>query len=1089
MTHRPRALIAALLLLAPASARAQERPEVLTPETFTGLTFRSIGPAATSGRISEIAVDPTRSSTWYVAVSSGGVWKTENAGTTFEPIFDGEGSYSIGCVAIDPNDPLTVWVGTGENNNQRSVAYGDGVYKSVDGGAHWKRVGLEASEHVARILVDPRDSDVVFVAAQGPLWSAGGDRGLHKTEDGGGTWSRVLEISEHTGVSDAWLEPGNADVIYAAAHQRRRHVWTYLGGGPESAIYKSTDAGSTWRKLENGLPKGDKGRIGLAVSPVAPRLVYAMVEAEEGGFYRSSDGGENWEKRSDHATSGNYYVELVPDPRDVDRVYSMDTFMHVTEDGGESFHRAGQTDRHVDDHALWIDPENTDHLLAGCDGGVYESWDRAATWDFKANLPVTQFYKLEVDDAEPFYNVYGGTQDNFTLGGPSRTVNDHGIANADWIVTASGDGFQPRVDPEDPDTVYSQAQYGELVRHDRRTGEMVDIKPQEEPGDDPLRWNWDAPLIISPHSHTRLYFGAQRLFRSDDRGGSWTPVSGDLTRQIDRNQLKVMGRIWSVDAVAKNESTSPYGNLVALDESPLVEGLLYVGSDDGLVHVSEDGGGSWRRVETFPGVPERTYVNDVVASRHSADVVYSVFNNHKRGDFTPYARRSADRGRSWQAIASDLPERGSVYALVEDPAKPELLFAGTEFGVFFSIDTGASWTRLKGGVPTIAVRDLAIQEREGDLVLGTFGRGFYVLDDYTALRHVTRERLEQEAALFPVRRAYMFATAYPLGFPGKSFQGASFYAAPNPPYGAVFTYHLKEDLRSLGDARRESEAETAKSGGDTPYPSWERLREEDAEADPEIVLTVRDEDGGVVRHLAGPTQAGFQRVAWDLRYPPPEPVDLSPGERMPWQSPPRGPLAAPGRYSVELQKRVRGELTALGEPQRFEVVPLSAARLPEADRVELLAFQRKAGRLYRALLGAVEAAGEAQGRIEHLRAALVATPGADSAWRGELDGIEARLRRVTERLSGDETRASRSEPTPPSLEERLSRVVGDHWARTTAPTGTQERAYAIVAEEFPAVLEELRSVVETELRGLEERAEAAGAPWTPGRVPRWEPEG
>ncbi len=725
--------------LAASRKAAKGKPgPVLDAQTLKGLALRPIGPALTSGRITDIAVDPQHPWVFYVASASGGVWKTVNGGTTFEPVFDHEGSYSIGCVTVDPQNPSVVWVGTGENNSQRSVSFGDGVYRSDDGGAHWKNMGLKTSEHISKIVIDPRDDRVVWVAAQGPLWKNGGERGLYRTTDGGATWKAVLTISPRTGVTDVVLDPRNPDVVYAAAYQRQRHVWSLVDGGPESAIYKSTDGGATWRKLTNGLPKDvDLGRIGLAVAPSDVDVVYAIIEAAEGkgGFFRSTDRGETWEKRSDYMPrSPQYYNEIFCDPKDANRVYAMDTFMHVTEDGGKTWSKVPENHKHVDNHALWIDPRDTRHLRAGCDGGLYESWDRGRTWRFFANLPVTQFYRVAVDTSRPFYSVYGGTQDNATLGGPSRTVNDTGITNTDWFVTVFGDGFRPAIDPEDPDTVYSESQYGGLVRYDRRTGEMVDIQPQPAPGEPPLRWNWDTPLFVSPHHHTRLYVAAQKVYRSDDRGDTWKAISGDLTRGLDRNKLPLMGRVWGVDAVAKNASTSPYGNIVALTESPLVEGLLYAGTDDGLIQVTEDGGAHWRRIDRIPGVPERTYVSALVASAHDPDVVYAAFDNHKMGDFTPYVYRSADRGRTWTSIRADLPDRQVVHAVAEDDGDARLLFLGTEFGLWCSPDAGGHWIQLKGGLPTIAVRDLAVQKREHDLVLATFGRGFYILDDYTPLR-------------------------------------------------------------------------------------------------------------------------------------------------------------------------------------------------------------------------------------------------------------------------------------------------------------------------------------------------------------------
>jgi len=822
---------------------AEEETGPFTAGTFSGLELRPIGPALASGRISDIAVQPDDTKRYFVAVASGGVFKTVNAGTSWTPVFDDQGSYSIGCVTLDPNDPLVVWVGTGENNSQRSVGYGDGVYRSADGGRSWENMGLKASEHIGNIVVDPRDSNVVYVAAQGPLWAAGGDRGLYKTIDAGKTWERILEIDEHTGVNEVVIDPRNPDVLYASAYQRRRRVWTLIDGGPGSAIYKSIDAGATWSKLESGLPEVDMGRIGLAVSPVKPDVIYAIVEAQgkEGGVYRSRNAGSSWEKRSDYVSSSpQYYNELVPDPHDVNRVYSMDTWMHVTEDGGKSWSKVPENYKHVDNHALWIDPDDTDHLLSGCDGGVYETWDRGETWHFKPNLPITQFYKATPDDDLPFYNVYGGTQDNATLGGPSNTTNVHGITNSDWYVTIFGDGFKTRVEPGNPDVVYSQYQYGGLARYDRKSGESIDIQPQPAPGEDPLRWNWDSALMISPHSPTRLYFASQRIFRSDDRGNSWRPVSGDLTRGVDRNELEVMGKVWSVDAVAKNASTSYYGTIVALTESPLAEGLIYAGCDDGLVQVTEDGGVNWSKIDHVSGVPEGAYVNRLEASVHDENTVFGAFNNHKNGDFKPYLVRSADRGATWTSITGDLPERGSAYAIVQDHEDPNLLFAGTEFGVFFTNDGGGHWIRLQGGMPTIAVRDLEIQRRENDLVVGSFGRGIFILDDYTPLRGLTEAHLKAEARLFPVKQARMYVRNAPIGLRGKAFQGDAFYTAPNAPFGAVFTYHLAEEIGTLKAARQEREQAIEDEGGTLFYPTWDELRSEDREEDPAVVLTVTE---------------------------------------------------------------------------------------------------------------------------------------------------------------------------------------------------------------------------------------------------------
>jgi len=1056
----------------------KEEPKKLSLGAFKA---RLIGPALTEGRISDLAVHPDNPAVWIVAVASGGVWRTENAGTTWKPVMDSAGAYSMGCVTIDPSNPLIVWVGSGENNSQRSVAYGDGIYKSVDGGKSFTNVGLKDSEHIAKIHVDPRDSNTVLVAVQGPLWSDGGERGIYKTTDGGKEWKRVLEISDMTGASDLVVDTRNPDVMYASSYQRRRHVWTLINGGPESTIYKSVDGGDTWTKSARGIPGGDVGRIGLAIAPSQPNTVYAIVEASgsSSGVYRTTNAGASWQKRSGYLSSSpQYYQEIIVDPHDPEVIYSNDTFLHRSEDGGKTFDRVPIDAKHVDDHVTWIDPNNHRHLLVGSDGGLYESWDRGANWLFRGNLPITQFYKISTDNAEPFYNVYGGTQDNYSLAGPSRTTNSHGIRNSDWYVTHGGDGFETQVDPTDHNIVYAQSQYAVLVRYDKHSGEETYIQPQPPKGE-VYRWNWDSPLLISPHDHKRLYFAGNKLFRSDDQGNAWREVSPDLTRQLDRNQLEVMGRIWSVDSISKNRSTSVYGNIVALDESTLKEGFLIVGTDDGLIQISEDGGENWRKIETFPGVPERTYVNFVKASLHDENVIYAGFNNHKMGDFKPYILKSNDKGASWTSISADLPERGSVYAFSEDHVNKDLLFCGTEFGLFVTVDGAASWSQMKGGLPTIAVRDLEIQKRENDLVIGTFGRSIYIIDDYSPLREVSVEM--KEPVVYKPRDAWSYYPSSPLGGGQRGFQGANHYVADNPPFGAVITYYLPESLQTRKQTRQKEEKKIAKDGGDTPYPSWDELRAEDRELSPKVILTISDADGNVVRRLNGKTSKGFHRVDWNLRYPSTSPIRSGGGRRGGGS----GPMVVPGTYTVTVATMIDGTMATIGEPQSFAVEALDLNPMAAESKEDLLAFQNKAAELSRVMNGASALMREVDGRLDAIEQAIMRTPAAGQEHVDMLNALRTRMLDLRLTLNGDSTVSRRNEPTPPGLSGRLRGMLWAIGGSSVAPTQTARDAYDLIAGEVDDVLAELRDLIEDDLAKLEAQLEAAGAPWTPGRFPVW----
>ncbi len=1053
----------------------------LSEISLAGLKFRSVGPAVTSGRISDFSVNPDNPKEYYIATASGGVWKTENGGTTFIPLFDNEGSYSIGVVTMDPNNEDVIWVGTGENNNQRSVAYGDGIYKSEDGGTSWQNMGLKNSEHIGSLIVDPENSNRIYVAAIGPLWSAGGERGFYVSDDGGKNWRRTLYVDEHTGVNEVVMDPSNPSVLYASTVQRRRHVFTYIGGGPGSSVYRSTDKGETWTKIDKGLPTVDLGRIGLAISPANPDIVYAIVEASQGkgGFYKTTNMGATWEKQGSYSTSGNYYQEIVADPVDPDKIYAMDTWLHISVDGGKTFKVLGEDTKHVDNHCMWINPNDTDHFIVGCDGGIYESFDAAKTWSYKPNLPITQFYKVALDNDEPFYNIYGGTQDNFSMGGPSRSVSGNGIANSEWYMTHGGDGFESQVDPTNPNIVYAQSQYGFLVRYDRKSGEEVGIKPSPREGEKEYRWNWDAPLHISAHKPERIYFSANKVFRSDDRGNSWEVISDDLTRQINRNELEVMGRVWGIDAVEKNGGVSPYGTIVAFHESPINEDLLLVGTDDGLIQITNDGGANWRTVNNIAGVPDRTYVNFVLASQHDEKVIYAAFNHHKYGDFKPYVFKSSDQGNTWTNISGNLPERGSSYSIAEDHINSDLLFVGTEFGVFFSPFGGNDWKQLNNGLPTIAVRDMAIHPRENDLVLGTFGRGFYVLDDYSPLRNIVTVK-DQQAALLPVKDSWLYVQKYPLGLPMNGFQGDNYYRGENLPPVAILSYFMKEAPKSLTDQRRELEKKQKESGGNNPYPNYESLKAERMEIDPYLVFTIKNENGDIVRKLKESPKAGLNRLHWDLRYASDEPINLTPPPFYnPFGGTDEGNLVAPGKYTVSMQLFDKGEFTTLGEPVTFTVKALDNTVLPASDRSAKEAFQLKVAALSGQVSATQQRLSELNNQLRHIEAAILKTENDQAALFKQYQAIKDQSTEISYQLSYDPVANTLDMDQVPTVGNRIGLLNYEQFNTTSAPTDTHQRSYEIAVKEFEPLKEQVNNLIENDLAELITNLKASGAPYTP----------
>lgn len=1092
-------ILAALLLSGPMMAQKKkgETPPATKDEikssTVSGLKFRSIGPAFTSGRIADFAVNPANHSEYYVAVASGHVWKTVNNGTTFDPVFDGEKSYSIGVVTMDPNNSNVVWVGTGENNHQRVLGYGDGVFKSLDGGKSWKNMGLKDSRQIGGIVINPDNSDIVFVAAEGSVWGPGGDRGLYKTTDGGQSWKKVLEISENTGVNNIIMDPRDSNVLYATSEQRRRHVHTKIGGGPESAIYKSTDGGENWRKLTSGLPRGDIGGMGIAISPANPDVIYAIIEAEgkTGGFFRSENRGESWSKMSSYTSSGQYYNEIVCDPIDVDKVYSTETRTQVTLDGGKTWTAVSNNGgRHVDDHAMWIDPNDTKHFMIGGDGGVYETFDDAGTWIFKSNLPVTQFYRVATDNTYPFYWVFGGTQDNNSFGGPTQNTSRQGVTQDEWIVTQGGDGFWQAVEPGNPDIVYSESQYGNIGRFDKKSGESIDIRPAPKKGEETYKWNWNAPFFISSYSDTRLYMAANKVFRSDDRGSTWSVISDDITSKTDRNTWPVMDHYWSVDAVVKDVSTSLFGMGVSLAESKVQEDLIYVGTDDGVISVSEQDGKAWFQVKKFPGVPEYTYVSDILPSKFDANIVFASFDNIKRDDFKPYLLKSTDKGRTWTSIASNLPENETVHSIEQDFVNPNLLFVGTEFSFYFSINGGESWIKLASGLPSIPVKDIAIQKRESDIVLATFGRGFYILDDYSPLRELSNELLKKNAHIFPVKDALMYVQTS-----NKNVgQGSTVFVAENPSYGATFTYYLKDVPQTLNQKRSAEEKKLFKDKKPIPTPTMDELRAEENQIAPYLVFTIRDANGNIVRTMNQRPGKGINRVNWDLRYASTGAIRLIGNKFTPVaggdaRSRFRGGGGAPvmpGVYTVSLDMIFDGKTTSLVNPVSFNTKSLNKATIT-GDPAELLAFQNEVAQLSNLANGTQSITNELMTRVQYVKQAVNNMPNVPYELMAKASALEKELDDILWKFDGQQPKASQEEnwPAPPSINEYLGVAAYGTFRSTAGPTQTMKEQMQLAKEALKPVYDRIKVILEVDIVKLETELDKYGVPFTPGRLPAW----
>lgn len=1071
------------IILFAGSAVAQDKEDNLMEKAVSGLKWRNIGPAFCSGRIADIAIHPDDEHTWYVAVGSGGVWKTENSGTTWKSIFDGQPSYSIGCVTIDPGNHHTVWVGTGENVGGRHVAYGDGIYKSTDDGATWKNMGLKESEHISKIIVHPSNSDIVMVAVQGPLWSMGGERGFYKTTDGGKTWNRTLGDDEWTGVTDIVMDPRDPDVIYAATWQRHRTVAAYMGGGPESGIHRSLDGGETWEKLSAGLPKSNLGKIGLAISPQNPDKIYAAVETDrtQGGLYLSDDRGNQWVRQSGTVSGGtgpHYYQELYASPHHEGLLYLMDVRIQVSKDDGKSFSQLDERNKHSDNHAIAFRPDEPDYLLIGSDGGLYESFDHGSTWRFIDNLPLTQYYKVAVDDSEPFYFVYGGTQDNGSSGGPSRTDNEHGIMNQDFFKTLFADGHQSATEPGNPNIMYAETQQGGLHRVDRITGEQVYIQPQAGENDPAERFNWDAPILVSPHNPARLYFASQRVWRSENRGDSWTAISGDLTRNEERMSMPIMGKQQSWDNPWDMKAMSNYNSITSLSESPVKEGLIFAGTDDGIIQISENGGQQWRRVDvgSIRGVPSRAFINDIRADLHDVNTVYVCLDNHKEGDFKPYLMKSEDLGKSWKVITEGLGDRNLIWRTVQDHMDPNLLFCATETGPFCSFDQGVTWIPIKGGLPTIAFRDITIQRRENDLVAASFGRGFFILDDYSMLRNLNEESLSAEATLFPVKDAWWYRERSI-----DNFSGDAYYAAENPPYGAVFTYHVSASLsQSLEESRKEKEKEMAKQDQDIPFPGWDALEAESREEKTSLLFVIRDAYGLVVNTVEGKTGKGIQRINWELNYSSRNGITFSRSTGGGGFFGRGGFLVTPGTYSVQMYKSHNGQLTPLSGEEDFEVKELRQGALPRATNAAVASFRQEVEDFQQDLTATSSVLNQTSQKVDAFKLAATRTGNLAPEIIKSIYEVKQKILDLEKSMNGDPLRdevGELYENTPRSM-----MYLGLRALRTTyGPTEMHKEGVRLGMKQLDQIKNQLSKINSEELSVIEKNLRDAGAPWIEGQ--------
>src|SRR6266404_2002209 len=1081
------------MFFAGVEARPADQPNAF--DRLKNLELREIGPAVMGGRIDDFAVVESNPNIVFVGVASGGVWKTTNNGATWEPVFDKEGVSTIGGIAIAPSDPSVVWVGTGEPNNRQSSSWGDGAYKSLDAGKTWKKMGLEATRHIGRIVIHPRNPDVVYVAALGHLWGPNAERGVYKTSDGGKTWSQVLKINNDTGVSDIAMDPQSPDILYAAAYERRRTPYGFNGGGPDGGIYKTTDGGATWKKLTKGLPyengAGDVGRIGLDIYRKDPNIVYAIVQHEKGGTYRSDDKGETWKKMGDTNPRPSYYSQIRIDPNNDLRIWELGEQMFYSEDGGRKF----ATDRvkgiHGDFHAMWIDPADSNHMIAGSDGGIHWSYDNGRTWDFVNALAIGQFYEISVDNERP-YHICGGLQDNGSWCGPSQSLTRDGITNEDWFVIHGGDGFYAAIDPVEPWIVYTESQDGNIDRRDLRMGQQRSIAPEAKYGDPHYRYQWNSPVAVSAYNHATIYYAGNYLFRSTDRGDTWTRLGGDLTTGVDRNKLQIFGRTPDKNTLSRHDGVQEYPTITTFSESPLTPNVLWVGTDDGNVQVSRDGGKSWKNVATrVPGVAKGTYVSRVVASKAGEGAAFVTFDGHRNDDYGIHIFATNDYGESWKAIRNGIPDSaGSVHVMREHPRNQNLLFAGLEFGLWVSWDRGANWTALKNNFPTVPVDDIQIQARENDLVLATHGRSIWIFDDITPLEKMDSGVVNSELTFFPPHAATTFNIRM-----RRWSGGQKFFTAKNPAYGAILNYYLKDAVppelpkteskaeKDKGAAAKSDQEENEKEKEKSQSAAEEKSKSAtEPKKEGKVKISVTDKDGKVVREFDGPGAAGVNRANWDLCYdaaaePTPEQMEaINAGYR----ERPRGPKVEPGKYTIKIKlgsKEATQEVVVDDDPR----IQLSAedrvARRAAID--QLYTMEKTAVKDRKTIQGLKDALNAARGqwKADATKPDLPKVPEGIQKMADELqkkvDKMAEKYIRVREGL-GNAGPPFEWKPDP--LPDQVQGLLQDLDGFSAAPGGQQRDK---LAEMTPLVSDssaQVKKLVDEELPALNKKMNEAGIP-------------